>query len=67
MTLGRGGRWMLAACTILALGLAASVAGGLLWGSSVRAHEKQSFQTTATDVAETLEMQLSRDTEFVST
>jgi diguanylate cyclase (GGDEF)-like protein len=58
---------MVAACTILTLGLAASAAGGLLWGSSVRAHEKQSFQTTATDVAETLEMQLTRDTEFVST
>jgi diguanylate cyclase (GGDEF)-like protein len=58
---------MLAACTILTLGLAASVAGGLMWGSSVRAHEKQSFQTTATDVVETLEMQLTRDTEFVST
>jgi diguanylate cyclase (GGDEF)-like protein len=58
---------MLAACTVLALGLVASVMGGLRWGSNVSAHERQAFQTTVTDVAETLEMKLSRDTEFVST
>ncbi|HEY8303289.1 MAG TPA: hypothetical protein VIG42_01755, partial [Solirubrobacteraceae bacterium] len=58
---------MLVACTMLVFGLVASVAGALLWGSSVRAHEKQAFQTTATDVNETLEMQLRRDTEFLAT
>jgi diguanylate cyclase (GGDEF)-like protein len=55
------------ACAILVLGLAMSLAGALAWRSSVRAHEKQTFQTTATDVSETLEMQLRRDTEFVAT
>ena len=59
--------WMLVACTILLLGLGVSVAGALLWRSSVRAHEKQAFQTTATDVSGTLETLLRRDTDFVAT
>ena len=58
---------MVIACAILVLGLAASLAAALVWRSSVRTHEKQAFQTTATDVSETLEMQLRRDTEFVAT
>jgi diguanylate cyclase (GGDEF)-like protein len=60
-------RWVVAACTILVLGLAFSLAGALLWRSSVRGHEKQTFQTTAADVGGTLEMELRRDTDFVST
>ncbi len=58
---------MVAACAILALGLAASLVSALLWRSSVSTHERQTFQTAATDVSETLEMQLRRDTDFVAT
>src|ERR1700691_2205511 len=56
---GAGGdrrHWlMLVAGGILVLGLAISLAGAQLWRSSVRTHEKQAFQETATDVGETLE------------
>jgi diguanylate cyclase (GGDEF)-like protein len=58
-------RWTLAAGAILVLGIAASLAGALLWRSSVRAREKATFQTTATDVSGRLEIQLRRDTDFV--
>ncbi len=58
---------MILAGAILVLGVAASIAGALTWRSSVHGHERQAFQTTATDVTETLEMQLRRDTDFVST
>jgi diguanylate cyclase (GGDEF)-like protein len=64
---GRRRRWMLVACAILVLGLAASLAGSLLWRSSVRTHDKQTFQTTATDVSGTVETLLRRDTDFVAT
>jgi diguanylate cyclase (GGDEF)-like protein len=67
---GAGGNrrwWMLVACTILLLGLVVSVAGALLWRSSVHTHEKQAFQTTATDVSGALETLLRRDTDFVAT
>jgi diguanylate cyclase (GGDEF)-like protein len=64
---GRRRWWMLVACAILVLGLVASVAGGLVWRSSVRAHDKQAFQTTAADVSGTLETLLRRDTDFVAT
>ena len=60
-------RWVVAACALLALGLAASLVSALLWRSSVRTHERQTFQNTATDVSETLETQLRRDTDFVAT
>jgi len=58
---------MLVAGVILVFGLTASLGGASLWRSSVRAHEKQTFQTTATDTSETLETQLRRDTDFVAT
>jgi diguanylate cyclase (GGDEF)-like protein len=58
-------RWMLAAGAVLALGLAGSVVGALLWRSSVRARERETFQTAATNVSGRLEMQLRRDTDFV--
>jgi diguanylate cyclase (GGDEF)-like protein len=58
---------MLVAGVTLVLGLAVSLGGALLWRSSVRAHEKQAFQTTATDTSETLETLLRRDTDFVAT
>jgi diguanylate cyclase (GGDEF)-like protein len=64
---GRRNRWMLVACAILVLGLAASLLSAQLWRSSVRAHDKQTFQTTATDVSETTETLLRRDTDFVAT
>jgi diguanylate cyclase (GGDEF)-like protein len=56
---------MLAAVAILVLGIAASLAGALLWRSSVHARERETFQTAATDVSGRLEMQLRRDTDFV--
>jgi diguanylate cyclase (GGDEF)-like protein len=59
-------RSMLAACTILIVGVAAAIGGGLLWRSSVRAHGRQSFQTAATDVNETIETLLRRDADFVT-
>lgn len=58
---------MLVAGVILLLGLTVSLAGALLWRSSVRAHDKQTFQTTATDVTETIETRLRRDTDLVAT
>jgi diguanylate cyclase (GGDEF)-like protein len=63
----RSRNWVLVACVVLAFGVAASVVGALLWRSSVRTHDRQAFQTAATDVSETLEMQLRRDSEFVAT
>jgi diguanylate cyclase (GGDEF)-like protein len=60
------GRWMLAACAILVVGMTVSLAGGLLWRSSVSAHDRQSFQVASTDVNETLETQLDRDADFVT-
>jgi diguanylate cyclase (GGDEF)-like protein len=64
---GRRRLWVLVAGGILVLGLAVSLGGAQLWRSNVRTHEKQTFQTTATDVSETLEMQLRRDTDFLTT
>jgi diguanylate cyclase (GGDEF)-like protein len=58
---------MLVAGAILVFGLAVSLAGALLWHSNVRAHEKQAFQTAATDVVGELETRLRRDTDFVAT
>jgi diguanylate cyclase (GGDEF)-like protein len=60
-------RWQLVATAILALGIALSILGAALWQSSAHNRERQSFQTNATDVSETLEMQLHRASEFVAT
>ncbi len=60
-------QWVLIACAILAAGLAVSLGSALLWRTSVRAHDRQAFQTTAADVSGTLEMELRRDTDFVTT
>jgi hypothetical protein len=38
-----------------------------LWRTSVRAHDKQEFQTNSTDVSETRETLLQRDADFVAT
>ncbi len=58
-------RWVLAACAIVVIGLAASVTASLLWRASVRSRETQSFQTSAANISGTLETQLRRDTDFV--
>jgi diguanylate cyclase (GGDEF)-like protein len=65
----RAGRrhWVLIACTILALGLAASLVSALLWRASVRTHERQAFQADATDVSESMEMLLRHDSGYVAT
>ncbi|HZL48770.1 MAG TPA: EAL domain-containing protein [Solirubrobacteraceae bacterium] len=60
-------RWMVVACAILVVGLAVSLGSALLWRSSVRAHDRQDFQTSSTDVNETLETLLRRDADFVAT
>ncbi len=60
-------RWILVGSAILVVGLAISLGSALLWRSSVRTHDKQEFQTSSTDVNETLETLLRRDTDFVAT
>src|ERR1700740_3083827 len=50
--------WLLLAGAILFVGLAISLASALLWRENVRSNERQVFRTNATDVTETLEMQL---------
>jgi diguanylate cyclase (GGDEF)-like protein len=54
-------RWLLAAWLTLVLGVAASLTAATLWSSSVRAQNKQSFRTAATDVSATLATLLRRD------
>jgi diguanylate cyclase (GGDEF)-like protein len=61
------GRWVLVAGAILAIGLAASAAGALLWRATVRSRAQQEFQVAATDVGETLETLLRRDSDLVTT
>ena len=58
-------RWLAAACGIVVVGVAASIAAALLWTASVRARERQAFQTSAADISGTLKTQLRRDTDFV--
>ncbi|HTA06837.1 MAG TPA: EAL domain-containing protein [Solirubrobacteraceae bacterium] len=52
--------------TILLLGIAASLAGGLWWRGSVQADNRNSFQATAADVTATLGTMLRREVDFVS-
>jgi diguanylate cyclase (GGDEF)-like protein len=63
---GGGHRWLGVAGGILALGLALSLAGALLWRSSVRAGERENFQTKASDVSETLRGLVLRDTDLLA-
>ena len=58
---------MVLACSILIVGLVASLGSALLWRSSVKAQDKQEFQTSSTDVSETLQTLLQRDADFVAT
>src|ERR1700722_3968207 len=59
--------WMVLACSILIVGLVASLGSALLWRSNVKAHDRQQFQTSSTDVNETVETLLRRDADFVTT
>jgi hypothetical protein len=54
------------ASAILLVGLAVSLVTAIAWRSSVHRHDMQAFQTNSTDVSETLETLLSRDTNFVA-
>jgi diguanylate cyclase (GGDEF)-like protein len=58
-------RWLMALCAIALVGVGASVAGSMLWRSSVRARERQTFETAAANVSGALETSLRRDTDFV--
>ena len=59
--------WMVLACSLLIVGMVASLSSALLWRSSVKAHDRQQFQTSSTDVNETAETLLRRDADFVTT
>jgi hypothetical protein len=69
--LPRGGRshrrWMLVASAILAVGLAVSLVGALLWRANVRSQNRQGFQANATYVSEALQTLLRRDADFEAT
>jgi diguanylate cyclase (GGDEF)-like protein len=58
---------MLVVCLVLVAGLAAALLSAALWRSSVRTHERQTFDATASDVTATLETLLRRDADFVGT
>ncbi len=60
-----GRRWLAAVCAIAVLGVAASLAAALLWHASVQARERQTFQTSASNVSGSLGTLLRRDTDFV--
>jgi diguanylate cyclase (GGDEF)-like protein len=59
--------WPLLAVGILLIGLGMAASAALLWRSSVRAHERQSFQASAADVTATLSSGLRRDVDFIET
>ena len=61
----RGTRWLPAVMLLLVIGLAASAGAALLWQSSVRDRERQSFQTLASDVSGRVELLVRRDTDLV--
>jgi diguanylate cyclase (GGDEF)-like protein len=52
---------------IVAVGLATSLLGAAAWRSSARENQRQAFAASATDVSETAETLLRRDTDFVAT
>jgi diguanylate cyclase (GGDEF)-like protein len=58
---------MVLACSILIVGLVTSLGSSLLWRSSVKAHDRQQFQASSTDVNETVKTLLRRDADFVTT
>jgi diguanylate cyclase (GGDEF)-like protein len=60
-----GRPWLLAAWLTLALGIAGSLTGASLWRSSVRAQNRQIFDTAAADVSATLGQLLRGDVRTV--
>jgi hypothetical protein len=62
----RRGWWIALAGAILLAGVSMSLGGALLWRSGVRDHDRQTFQTSATNASRTLETLLLRDSDFVS-
>jgi diguanylate cyclase (GGDEF)-like protein len=58
---------MLLACSVLALGVLASLAGALTWRSSVREQQRQAFQSTATDISARLQTLVRADADFAGT
>src|SRR4029077_11047458 len=61
------GRWMLVVSAILVVGLAVSLAGGLLWRANVRSQNRKGFQADAAYVSEALRTLLRRDADFEAT
>src|SRR5271154_2841963 len=61
----RSRRWLVAVAAIIIVGLSASVTAAVLWRSSVRAREQETFDTSAANVSGTLQTLLRRDTDFV--
>jgi diguanylate cyclase (GGDEF)-like protein len=60
-----GRRWQVAVAAIVVVGLAASLTASSLWRSSVRARERQTFETSAAHVGGALGTMLRRDADFV--
>jgi hypothetical protein len=58
-------RRVFAAVLIGIAGVGGSLTAALLWRNSVRAHNRQSFQTSAASVSGSLETLIRRDTDFV--
>jgi len=58
---------MLVASAILAVSLAVSIAGALLWRANVRSQNRRGFQANATYVSQTLQALLRRDADFEAT
>jgi diguanylate cyclase (GGDEF)-like protein len=62
-----GRSWVLAACALLLAGAVVSAASALLWRSSVQRYQRQAFRTAATDISDTAQTLLRRDTDFTGT
>jgi diguanylate cyclase (GGDEF)-like protein len=60
-------RWVLVACSVLVAGLSVSLIGAALWRSSARTHNREAFDTSASNVTGTLKTLLRRDADFVGT
>jgi diguanylate cyclase (GGDEF)-like protein len=60
-------RWMLVACSVLVAGICVSLASSALWSSDARTHNREAFDTSASNVTATLETLLRRDADFVGT
>jgi diguanylate cyclase (GGDEF)-like protein len=60
-----GRRWVVISCAIVLAGAGISLAAALLWHSSVRSREEQTFQTSAANVSGQLQTLIRRDTDFV--